>query len=129
MIVTCVLWCLFAAGSTSMRASRGTRTPSVLTTWPFALTQPFSIHSSASRREHRPRSPISFDRRGSSGVSVGSRRGVAGLGGGSGLIWLGGGIGLDCLGGGAGLDRLGGGTGLNFFGGGADLECFGGGVG
>ena len=54
----------------SRSARRGdTRTPSVSTTLPSTLTQPFSIHSSASRREHKPSSLMRFDRRGSSGFS------------------------------------------------------------
>jgi len=40
---------------------------SVATTWPFTFTQPFSIHSSASRREQMPSSLIRLDKRGSSG--------------------------------------------------------------
>jgi len=36
---------------------------------PSTFTQPFSIHSSASRREQRPSSLMRFDRRGSSGFS------------------------------------------------------------
>src|SRR5258706_14735942 len=49
-----------------MRAARGTRTPSVSATLPSTFTHPFSIHSSASRREHRPSSLMRFERRGSS---------------------------------------------------------------
>src|SRR5258706_11468217 len=82
MIVTCSCWWRPAAGSVSIFASRGTRTPSVVTTLPSTFTHPFSIHSSASRREHKPSSLIRLDRRGSSGVSwVGAGWG-AGFGGG-----------------------------------------------
>ena len=63
-----------------MRACGDTRVPSVSTTAPSTLTQPFSIHSSASRREHRPSSLIRFDRRGRSGCSP--RAGPAGAVGG-----------------------------------------------
>ncbi len=41
---------------------------------PSTCTQPFSIHSSASRREHRPSSDISLDRRKVPGASSWSRR-------------------------------------------------------
>jgi len=41
----------------------------VFITTPSTRTQPFSIHSSASRREHRPSSLIRFDRRGLSATS------------------------------------------------------------
>src|SRR5450631_2040527 len=63
-----------------MRASCGTRTPSVTTTLPSTFTHPFSIHSSASRREHRPSSLIRFERRGPSGFSCKGERGGAALG-------------------------------------------------
>jgi hypothetical protein len=43
-----------------------TRAPRRLMTTPSTLTQPFSIHSSASRREHGANSLTSFDRRGDS---------------------------------------------------------------
>jgi len=52
-----------------MRACGDTRTPSVATTLPSTFTHPFSIHSSASRREQSPSSLIRFERRGSSGFS------------------------------------------------------------
>jgi len=39
-----------------------TRAPRRLMTTPSTLTQPFSIHSSASRREHGANSLTSFDR-------------------------------------------------------------------
>src|SRR3954470_4437093 len=78
-MVTCSLWWRAAAGSTSMRASRLTRAPSWSTTLPSTFTQRFSIHSSASRREHRPSSLMRFDRRGSSGWE-GDGRGCEGDG-------------------------------------------------
>src|SRR5678816_140851 len=58
-----------------MRALGDTRTPSVSTTWPSTFTQPLSIQRSASRREHRPSSPMRLERRGSSAFSgdVGGR--------------------------------------------------------
>src|SRR3954451_11844014 len=68
-MVTCPLWCSRAARSISMRTSRDTRTPSVVTTAPSTFTQPLVIQRSASRREHRPSSPMSFERRGKSGLS------------------------------------------------------------
>ena len=59
----------------------GTRVPRVDVTCPSTFTQPFSIHSSASRREHRPSSLIRFDRRGFSGTSgVVETRGRSGAG-------------------------------------------------
>src|SRR5678816_417550 len=74
-MVTCSLWCSLAARSISMRALGDTRTPSVSTTWPSTFTQPLSIQRSASRREHRPSSPMRLERRGCSAVSgdVGGR--------------------------------------------------------
>src|SRR6187551_2601961 len=74
-MVTCSLWCSLAARSISMRALGDTRTPSVSTTWPSTFTQPLSIQRSASRREHRPSSPMRLERRGLSGFSgvVGAR--------------------------------------------------------
>src|SRR5262245_19863364 len=55
-----------------MRASGATRVPSVLTTAPSTLTQPFSIQSSASRREQRPSSLIRFDNLGFAESAVGA---------------------------------------------------------
>src|SRR5579862_4009529 len=74
-MVTCPLWCSRAARSISMRALGDTRTPSVSTTSPSTFTQPLVIQRSASRREHRPSSPIRLERRGCSGFSgaVGER--------------------------------------------------------
>src|SRR5579862_2922850 len=58
-----------------MRALGDTRTPSVSTTSPSTFTQPLVIQRSASRREHRPSSPMSLERRGCSGFfgDVGGR--------------------------------------------------------
>src|SRR3954471_16884935 len=75
-MVTCPLWCSRAARSISMRASRDTRTPSVSTTAPSTFTQPLVIQRSASRREHRPSSPMRFERRGWSGFSGSGRERV-----------------------------------------------------
>src|SRR5882762_120151 len=74
-MVTCPLWCLRAARSISMRALGDTRTPSMSTTSPSTFTQPLVIQRSASRREHRPSSPMRLERRGRSEFSgdVGER--------------------------------------------------------
>jgi hypothetical protein len=65
-MVTLSPWSRRAASAISIFASGGTRVPSVSTTTPSTRTQRLAIHSSASRREHRPRSLISLDSRGSS---------------------------------------------------------------
>jgi hypothetical protein len=65
-MVTLSVWCLPATSLISIFALGLTRAPSRLTITPSTLTQPFSIHSSAARREHTANSLTSFDNRGDS---------------------------------------------------------------
>src|SRR3954469_16030407 len=52
--------------STVIFCSGSTLLPNSDTTWPSTRTQPRAIHSSASRREHRPSSDMRLDRRNNS---------------------------------------------------------------
>ncbi len=66
-MVTALAWSFLASVEISIFAAGSIREPSSLTCSPSTNTQPRSIHRSASRREHSPRSDITLDKRTPSG--------------------------------------------------------------
>ena len=66
-MVTALAWSFLASVEISIFATGSIREPSSLTCSPSTNTQPRSIHRSASRREHSPRSDITLDSRTPSG--------------------------------------------------------------